>query len=64
MDVSFERPEAALVRQILETHLADLRQQISHTDTSTMRDRLGLERDLVEQILPKFQGVTEDDLPW
>ncbi len=43
--------QAAMLRQILESYLSDLRMEISHTDSPDFRDKLKKKKAFLEQLL-------------
>lgn len=54
MDLALDEAEADELRQILTSHLGDLRMQLADTDTSTFREQLRAEKQIVLRVLGKL----------
>ena len=57
MYISLQSDQAAILREILQSSLRELRIESSRTDTHDFRDKLHAREDLVESILAKLSGV-------
>jgi hypothetical protein len=54
MDLTFDEAEVGKLRDLLTSELGDLRMQIADTDTSTFRDQLKAEKQVVLSLLDKL----------
>ncbi len=59
MQITLEQPEAALLQQILENHLGDLRMEIGKTENYDMRQDLKQREATLRALepLPHFVGL-------
>jgi hypothetical protein len=56
MNVSLQHDQAAILREILQSSLHDLRIESARTDTHDFREKLHARERLVESILAKLSG--------
>ena len=53
--------EAALLREILESTLADLRMEIVDTDRSNYKESLKEKKELLAKVVEKMRTIQSDD---
>jgi hypothetical protein len=58
MELRLEANEAAMLAEVLERYLSDLRVEITDTDNPNYRRELREERESLEGILTRLKGVS------
>ena len=51
MDISLSDREKEVLEQVLETSIADIRSEITHTDDHSYKDQLNVKKDLLNHVL-------------
>ena len=56
MQISLSEEDAAILQQVLDAKLTDLRREISHTDSPRFRDTLYQVDAMLERLLPQLSS--------